>query len=324
MAVIDEMRDLQVFYVNIGGGEPTIRPDFFTLVEYATGNQVGVKFSTNGSRIDRPTARRLAAMDYTDIQISLDGADAATNDSVRGDGSWATAVAAMDELDDAGFGPFKISVVMTRHNIPQLDDFGALAERYGAELRLTRLRPSGRAVDSWHRLHPTNEQQIELYHWLLDHPDVLTGDSFFHLNALGSDRLEGLNLCGAGRVPDRPRRRRLRLPLRAPRRVPGRKRQGGRRLHPHLALLRSLSRAPATPVGGSVRQLRPVRRLPGRLHGGQVLHRAPTRRPRSGVRQRARPGGTGRPRTCCPTPGRHRSLQAGAGPLRVPGAGGLI
>ena len=32
-----------------------------------------------------------------------------------------------------------------------------------------------------------------------DRPDVLTGDSFFHLSALGNP-LEGLNLCGAGRV----------------------------------------------------------------------------------------------------------------------------
>ena len=29
--------------------------------------------------------------------------------------------------------------------------------------------------------------------------DVLTGDSFFHLNALG-ESLPGLNMCGAGRV----------------------------------------------------------------------------------------------------------------------------
>jgi radical SAM protein with 4Fe4S-binding SPASM domain len=33
----------------------------------------------------------------------------------------------------------------------------------------------------------------------MDRPDVLTGDSFFHLSALG-DPLPGLNLCGAGRV----------------------------------------------------------------------------------------------------------------------------
>jgi mycofactocin radical SAM maturase len=199
-AVIDELRAMQVFYVNLGGGEPMIRPDFYDLVGYATANGVGVKFSTNGSRIDGAGARRLAGMDYTDIQISIDGADAATNDAVRGPGSYATALAAMDHLSQAGFGPFKISVVMTRHNIGQLDQLEALASRYGAELRLTRLRPAGRGAASWHDLHPTAEQQVALYRWLLDRPPVLTGDSFFHLNALGEGNLAGLNLCGAGRV----------------------------------------------------------------------------------------------------------------------------
>ncbi len=42
---------MQVFYVNIGGGEPTVRPDFWELVDYATAHHVGVKFSTNGVRI---------------------------------------------------------------------------------------------------------------------------------------------------------------------------------------------------------------------------------------------------------------------------------
>ena len=165
MAVIDTLAAMQVFYVNIGGGEPMIRPDFYDLVAHATGRGVGVKFSTNGSRIDAPGAARLAAMDYTDIQISVDGADAETNDAVRGPGSFATATAAMDHLAAAGFGPFKISVVMTRHNIGQLDAFEALADRYGAELRLTRLRPAGRGADSWHELHPLPTQQVELYHW---------------------------------------------------------------------------------------------------------------------------------------------------------------
>ncbi len=200
IAVIDEMRDMQVFYVNLGGGEPTLRPDFFELVEYATSSGVGVKFSTNGSRIGPTVATRLAAMDYLDVQISLDGTDAATNDSVRGSGSFDDATAAMEHLATAGFERFKISVVVTRHNVSQLDDFRSLADRFGAQLRLTRLRPSGRGVDSWPDLHPTQDQQRTLYRWLLDHPDTLTGDSFFHLNALGPERLPGLNLCGAGRV----------------------------------------------------------------------------------------------------------------------------
>lgn len=199
MGVIDEMAALKVFYVNIGGGEPLIRSDFFDIVDYAVEQGVGVKFSTNGTRLDKSRAEKLAGSDYVDIQISLDGADAATNDVIRGEGSYATALRAMDNLAEANFGPFKISVVMTRQNIAQLDDFEALAARYGAQLRLTRLRPSGRGADTWDQLHPTTAQQRELYQWLLDRPGILTGDSFFHLSALG-DPLEGLNLCGAGRV----------------------------------------------------------------------------------------------------------------------------
>ncbi|NBU94451.1 MAG: mycofactocin radical SAM maturase [Actinobacteria bacterium] len=200
IAVIDELRRMQVFYVNIGGGEPMLRRDFFTIIDHATTSGVGVKFSTNGTYIDTDAARRLAAMDYLDVQISIDGADAATNDLVRGQGSWDTARRAMDALAAADFGEFKISVVVTRENVTQLDDLLTIADSYGAQLRITRLRPAGRGADTWHQLHPTDAQQRDLYHWLLERGDrVLTGDSFFHLNALG-DPLPGLNLCGAGRV----------------------------------------------------------------------------------------------------------------------------
>jgi mycofactocin radical SAM maturase len=198
-SVIDELHELQVFYVNIGGGEPTIRSDFYELVDYAVSRGVGVKFSTNGSTLNKEKAKRLAGTDYVDVQISIDGADETTNDAVRGKGSYAMARRAMDALAEAGFGAFKISVVVTRQNVPQLDEFEKLAGSYGAQLRLTRLRPSGRGADSWAELHPTASQQIELYEWLLSRPGVLTGDSFFHLSALG-EALPGLNLCGAGRV----------------------------------------------------------------------------------------------------------------------------
>jgi mycofactocin radical SAM maturase len=105
----------------------------------------------------------------------------------------------MDHLAAADFGPFKISVVVTRENATQLDAFARIADSYGAQLRLTRFRPSGRGADTWGALHPTGDQQRMLYHWLHHHPNVLTGDSFFHLSALG-EPLDGLNLCGAGRV----------------------------------------------------------------------------------------------------------------------------
>ncbi|MBK7721166.1 MAG: mycofactocin radical SAM maturase [Austwickia sp.] len=199
-ALIDEFAAMGVFYLNVGGGEPTIRPDFWRIVDHALDRGVGMKFSTNGSRIDATRARWIVARPYLDVQVSLDGATAAVNDAVRGQGSYATAIRALENLAEAGARDVKISVVCTRDNIGQLDDFALIAQRYSAMLRLTRLRPSGRGATSWHALHPRPEQQRELYDWLLRAGDrVLTGDSFFHLSGFGQP-LPGLNLCGAGRV----------------------------------------------------------------------------------------------------------------------------
>ncbi len=199
-ALIDEFERMQIFYVNIGGGEPTVRPDFWELLDYAVEHHVGVKFSTNGFRITPERAAKLAATDYVDVQISLDGATAEVNDPIRGAGTYDAAMRAMANLQAAGMRDFKMSVVCTRQNIGQLDEFKAIADRYGAQLRLTRLRPSGRGADVWEELHPRPEQQRQLYDWLVANGDkVLTGDSFFHLSAYG-EALPGLNLCGAGRV----------------------------------------------------------------------------------------------------------------------------
>ncbi len=196
--LIDEWAEMKIFYINVGGGEPMSRRDFFELMDYALERGIGVKFSTNGSLIDDKAAAWIASRDYLDVQISVDGATPDTNDPVRGEGSYDRARQAMERLAKHDY-PFKINATVTRENYPQLDALYALAQGYNAELRLTRLRPTGRGGDVWEELRPTHAQNRELYHWLLAHPDVLTGDSFFHLSAYG-ESMEGLNMCGAGRI----------------------------------------------------------------------------------------------------------------------------
>jgi mycofactocin radical SAM maturase len=196
--LIDEWAAMSVFYINVGGGEPMSRPDFFELMDYALAAGIGVKFSTNGTLIDDAAAGWIAARDYLDVQISVDGASAETNDPVRGTGSYARARRAMERLAARGVR-FKINATVTRQNFPEIDDLYALAGSYGAELRLTRLRPTGRGGDVWRDMRPTRAQNRALYDWLLARRDVLTGDSFFHLSAYGVP-VEGLNMCGAGRI----------------------------------------------------------------------------------------------------------------------------
>ena len=76
---------MQVFYVNIGGGEPTVRSDFWELRRLRHRPPRGREV-LDERRQDhaRRWPRRLAANDYVDVQISLDGATAEVNDFVRG------------------------------------------------------------------------------------------------------------------------------------------------------------------------------------------------------------------------------------------------
>lgn len=196
--LIDEWAAMKVFYINVGGGEPMIRPDFVELMNYTLDHGIGVKFSTNGSLIDDDAAAWITSRDYLDVQISLDGATPETNDPIRGRGSYQQARRGMERLAAHNFS-FKINATVTRQNFHEIDDLYAMAQHYGASLRLTRLRPSGRGRDVWEAMRPTHQQNRWLYNWLLEHRDVFTGDSFFHLSAYGQP-VEGMNMCGAGRI----------------------------------------------------------------------------------------------------------------------------
>ena len=116
----------------------------------------------------RSGAAWLAAQDYVDVQISLDGATAEVNDAIRGPGSYATAIEAMEHLAAAGIA--RLQAVGRRHarrTSSQLDAFKAIADRYrraaadhaAASVRSRRGRV-GRAA-------PDPDQQRELYDWLL-------------------------------------------------------------------------------------------------------------------------------------------------------------
>ena len=297
---------MQIFYVNIGGGEPTIRSDFWELVDYATAHHVGVKFSTNGSRITddgrRPAGgerlRRRAA-----LARRCDGRGQRRRPGRR-------ARSPPRSPPWSAWPPPASSASSCRWWSPGTTSASSTNSRpwptgYGAQLRLTRLRPAGRGADVWDELHPTAGQQRELYDWLVARgEDVLTGDSFFHLAGYG-DALPGLNLCGAGRVVCLvdPVGDVYACPFAIHDEFLAGNVRVRRRLRLGVAGVGPVRRAPRPAERRRLLVVRPLRRLPGRVHGGQVLHRAAARRPGPRVRPRAR---RARPRR----PGRHRGRPA--------------
>lgn len=197
-SLIDQLADLRVFQVNIGGGEPFIRPDFLEILEHAHGRGVVTCVSTNGMLVDDGLAERLARLKMLYLQVSLDGATAEVNDRIRGTGTYERILNAMDSLARRGVS-FSINTVLTRLNYPQLDLLRDMARGFGAELRVSRFRPSGRGKESKRELGATKDQLEDFSEWLARHELVRTGDSFFCLTS-ESRRRKGLDMCGAAKM----------------------------------------------------------------------------------------------------------------------------
>ncbi len=192
--IIDQLADMRVFQLNIGGGEPFMRPDFLDLMDYAHDKGIVTCISTNGTLIDREIARRLDhPLVY--IQVSLDGATPESNDPIRGKGSFDKVMHALECLRERDI-EVSINTVLTRLSFPDLDRMTALAAEYGAKLRVSRFRPSGRGKQSWSRLNVSADQLLSFSGWLSRHLGVSTGDSFFSVSTEERKSL-GLNMCGA-------------------------------------------------------------------------------------------------------------------------------
>lgn len=196
MAFIAELDEMDVFQVNIGGGEPFVRPDILDLLKELTDHDISTCVSTNGTQLDEETLDRIEAMDPLFLQVSMDGLRDA-NDAIRGEGVYDQVVETLERLESRDIGT-TVNTVVTRRNVYDLPEIYALAEEHGAGLRLNRFRPSGRGEDTWDRFRLEQEQIKYLHGWLEERPDVRTGDSFFYLNALGEVRNNTLKECGAG------------------------------------------------------------------------------------------------------------------------------
>jgi mycofactocin radical SAM maturase len=200
LALIDELARMEVFQVNIGGGEPFLREDMLQLLAHAHARGITTCVSTNGTVLDADLVDELLCMDEpVYLQVSLDGARAATNDAIRGAGTFARIVAAVELLASAGYPDLSLNMVVTSVNAGELGEFHDLAGSYGARTRLSRFRPSGAGCATWEEYRLSREQLAALSAFLGEHPGISTGDSFFAL-APESRRALGLDMCGAAKM----------------------------------------------------------------------------------------------------------------------------
>ena len=128
------------------GGEPLLRPDLLDLLrglrDADPAGFVRRCLNTNGVRMTANVAQNLVGL-IDEVRVSID-ALGARNDSLRGNGTFAAAVTALETLHAEGFEP-KALVTVTSATLPDLEELICfLHERKITRINLNLFRPIGR------------------------------------------------------------------------------------------------------------------------------------------------------------------------------------
>ena len=152
LRVLDDVpRIYKTAHVALTGGEPTLYPRFVDAIDAIAARGLTWHMVTNSrnfpwllERFAEKPARREA---MTQVYLSLDGADEATHDAIRGKGSFrevmgACALASFHKIE------FVLQLVVNAVNQHQIDAFGILASHLGAaRASFAVLQPTGTPHD---------------------------------------------------------------------------------------------------------------------------------------------------------------------------------
>jgi len=129
---IREAKPLGLNSVKLTGGEPLLHPQFSTLLEIIRREELALTIETNGLLCTPEIAADIAQSPDRFVSVSIDGADAATHEWVRGvSGSFERARQAVSNLVAVGISPQIIMSIMPC-NVGQVDAMIRMAEDLGA------------------------------------------------------------------------------------------------------------------------------------------------------------------------------------------------
>lgn len=148
-SLLDQMADLGVFKLRLGGGEPLGRSDCFEIIEYANSRGIKVGISTNATMATKAVAARLAELDIDEIKVSLDASSEKSYDYIRGDRAYRKAMRGIKNLKDTVDAPLYFHSVLQRDNLTEIPALVKQAEKHNVDkIVFTTIVPAGRAREN--------------------------------------------------------------------------------------------------------------------------------------------------------------------------------
>ncbi|MDO5757943.1 MAG: radical SAM protein [Rhodobacterales bacterium] len=132
ISLFDELEEAGTMHVILTGGEPLVRRDLFTLLEALAERRILTTLYSNGHRIDRAMAVKLADL-VGAVELSLLAGDPSVHDTLsRVRGSHARVLNAARELRRAGI-PVVLKTPIMREALASLKEIELFAMEIGAD-----------------------------------------------------------------------------------------------------------------------------------------------------------------------------------------------
>ena len=158
MAALEKFHDARVSKVCFTGGEPFSRKDFLSVLEQTVVLGMRVAVITNATLLDKAVLEIIKKLEI-EIGVSLDSADKATNDSIRGHGSFKQAIEALTQCQNANISTM-LYVTVTAANISQLNILAKLARECGCRgIHFNEVIIAGRAFNFSDELALSDDQR---------------------------------------------------------------------------------------------------------------------------------------------------------------------
>ncbi len=143
-SIADELHEMGVFMVKLGGGEPLIHSNFWEFVKVLRDRYILVSVSSNGYKMTTADIKHIIEFKLK-ISISIEGNEQ-THDSVRGLGSYSKAIKTIEKLATGGVQNIYTRTNLMPANLNDVEHVIQLAKQYNGIAKFNYCKPSGRAA----------------------------------------------------------------------------------------------------------------------------------------------------------------------------------
>ena len=129
LSIIAELSQLGTKIIHFTGGEPLLREDIGTIIDYCSEKRIVTSINTNGSLMEQ-RIRELKNLNF--VGLSLDGPEE-VHDYIRGKGSHREVIAALALAKNKGINA-RIHTVLSKLNLQNIDFLLEKAEEFDAPI----------------------------------------------------------------------------------------------------------------------------------------------------------------------------------------------